>query len=183
MCKKYTHLRRIPRTQEPQPLPPPRETKRRNVILWGRKPSIRSKQATGYRDTATRGAKLLESTTTRGADKRHGVHNSRGTNECRKSTTFRDANGHRIPPASPKGLPTIHGANCTDGTTSAVPGAAIAAAAPGTPLPRGLPWSNHPLDRSIRPRSSNTPVKLLWKWEIPILDSYRLCAQPLSRDL
>src|SRR6266852_1573515 len=104
--------------QEPKPLPPPRETQRRNVVLWGRQPSIRSEQAAGYRDTTTRGAKLLEPTTTPGADKRHGLYNARGTNECRESTNFRDANGHRIPPASPKGLSTICAANCTDSATS-----------------------------------------------------------------
>ena len=115
-------------------------------------------QTTGYRDTTTRGAKLFEPTTTRGAAKHHEPHNVCSAKEHRVSTTFCDANGHRIPPASPRGLTTIHSANCTDGATSTIPGAAIAAAAPGL-SPRELPWPDHSLDWPIWPKSSNPPAK------------------------
>ncbi|KAF8318279.1 uncharacterized protein EI90DRAFT_3133343 [Cantharellus anzutake] len=58
------------------------------------------------------------------------------TNECRKPTTICVANRHHIPPASSEGLPTICGANCTNGATSAIPGAAFAVAAPGPTTPQ-----------------------------------------------
>src|SRR6266436_1997340 len=66
--------------------------------------------------------------------------------------------GTAYPQPPQKGLTTICGANCTDGVTSAIPGAAIAAAAPGQ-SPRELPWSDYSLDQSIRPRTNKSPAK------------------------